>query len=172
MVLDTSRTLTRNVSPQIQRHYFLKTVLPIKLKRLKWNLETEDFCLEITCWFYFKFEDQVSCMTVQFKLVSVCLGKPTCAPPHLSEVSPTLSLKRFQCSSDWRWPSLVLSRKIIWRFLFPHLSPPGNWWCDVFGCVPTGSTSSSSTLQTFRDANHLWWLLCLSVYLLGHFCLD
>ena len=29
---------------------------------------------------------------------------------HLSEVSPTLPLKWFQCSSDWRWPSLILSK--------------------------------------------------------------
>jgi len=28
-------------------------------------------------------------------------------------ISLTLSLKRFQCSSDWRWLSLVLSRKIV-----------------------------------------------------------
>ena len=31
---------------------------------------------------------------------------------HLSEVSPSLPLKWFQCLSDWRWP-LVLSRKIF-----------------------------------------------------------
>ena len=36
---------------------------------------------------------------------------PICAPPRLSEVSPALPLKWFRCSSDWRWPSLVLSRK-------------------------------------------------------------
>ena len=36
--------------------------------------------------------------------------KAICAPPCLSKVSPTFPLKRFQCSSDWRWPSLVLSR--------------------------------------------------------------
>ena len=39
--------------------------------------------------------------------------KAICAPPRLSEVSPALPLKRFQCSSDRRWPSLVLSRKIV-----------------------------------------------------------
>ena len=45
--------------------------------------------------------------TVQFNVVSVRLEKPICAPPRLSEVSPTLPLKRFQCSSDWRWPWLM-----------------------------------------------------------------
>ena len=33
-----------------------------------------------------------------------------CAPPRLSEVSPTSPLEQFQCSSDWRCSSLVLSR--------------------------------------------------------------
>ena len=32
------------------------------------------------------------------------LGKVPCAPPRLSEVSPTLALKQFQCLSDWWWP--------------------------------------------------------------------
>ena len=44
---------------------------------------------------------------------------------------------------------------------------PGDRWCDVFGLVPTGSVSNSSTLHIFRDKNHLWWLLCTPVYLLG-----
>ena len=52
--------------------------------------------------------------------------KPICAPPHFSEVSPTLPLKQFQCSSDRRWPSRDLSGKIFDRFLFPRLSPPGD----------------------------------------------
>ena len=34
---------------------------------------------------------------------------------------------------------------------------------------PTGSVSSSSTLQIFRKAYHLRGLLCPLVYLLGHF---
>ena len=29
-----------------------------------------------------------------------------CAPSRLSEVSPSLPLKQFLCSSDWPWPSL------------------------------------------------------------------
>ena len=41
---------------------------------------------------------------VQFKMVSMCLEKPICTPPCLSEVSPALPLKRFQCSSDYDGP--------------------------------------------------------------------
>ena len=47
--------------------------------------------------------------------------------------SLTLLLKQFQCSSDWRWPFFVLSRKITERFLFPHFYLPGDWWCDALG---------------------------------------
>ena len=134
--------------------------------------------------------------SVQFKMRS---EKPICAPSRLSEVSPVLPLKRFQCSSDWRWPSfvlskkivsrflfqslsppgdqwsdwrwpsLVLSKKIVSRFLFQSLSPPGDQWCDVFGFVPGGSVSSFSTLQIFWKAKHLRGLLWPPVYLLGRF---
>ena len=51
--------------------------------------------------------------SVQVKMVSMRSEKPICAPPRLSDVSRTLPLKRFQCSSDWRWSSLVLLRKIV-----------------------------------------------------------
>ena len=113
--------------------------------------------------------------------------KPICAPSSFSDVSRKLPWKQFQCSSDWRWHSLVLSRKTVqcssdWRwhslvlsrktvqwFLFPLLSPPGDRWCDVLGFVPVGSISSSSTLRIFRDASHLEGLLCPPVCLLGHF---
>ena len=46
-------------------------------------------------------------------MVSICLKKPISVLPHPSEVSPVLLLKRFQCLSDWQWPCLLLSRKII-----------------------------------------------------------
>ena len=49
-----------------------------------------------------------------------------CAPPCLSEVSPKLPLKQFQCSSDW----------FVQRFLFLRISPPGDRWCDVLGFAP------------------------------------
>ena len=83
---------------------------------------------------------------VQFKIVSMHSEKPTHVPPHLSEVSPTVPLKRFQYLSDWRWPFLILLRKIIKCFFFPCPSPPDDWWCDVLGFEPTGSVSSSSKL--------------------------
>ena len=89
-------------------------------------------------------------------------------PYALSEASRTLPLKRFQCSSDWQWPSLVPWRKIVWRFLCPRLSPPVDRWCHVLGFVPAG-TRSFSTLWIFREASHLWGLLFAPVYLLGHF---
>ena len=60
---------------------------------------------------------------VQFKMVIMCLEKPICTPPRLSEVSPTLPLKRFQCPPGWWWPSLVHSRKIVYHFLFQYCCP-------------------------------------------------
>ena len=85
----------------------------------------------------------------------VCMrsDKPICAPPRLSEVSPTLPLKRFQCHS--------------FRLALPFqcLSPPRDRWCDVLGFVPTGSVSSFSTLQIFQEASHLCGLLCPPVCL-------
>ena len=80
-----------------------------------------------------------------------------------------MPLKQLQCLSDCRWPSLVLSRKIVERFHFPRLSPPDDRWCNIIGFVPAGSVSSTSTLQNFRDASHSWWLLIPPVYLIDHF---
>ena len=51
---------------------------------------------------------------VQFKMVSKRSEEPICAPPRLSELSPTVSLKQFRCLFDWRLPTLVLSRKTVW----------------------------------------------------------
>ena len=91
--------------------------------------------------------------------------------------------------SDWWWPSLVLSRKIIslrskdciyvWLmmglscpFKEDHLALPLSTplfskrlmvWCPWL-CV-----SSFSTLEISWEASHLWWLLCLPVYLLRPF---
>ena len=104
------------------------------------------------------------------EMVFTCSGKAICTQLHLSEVSSVLHMKQFgPVWSDWQWPFLVCSRKITKHFLFPHLSPPGDWWCDVFGFVPAGSVSSSLTLQIFCGANHLWWLHCLLACLLGRF---
>ena len=57
------------------------------------------------------------CCKIQFTSVQdgiYVLGKAHIyPPPHLSEVSPMLALKQFQCLSEWWWRSLVLSRKIF-----------------------------------------------------------
>ena len=107
-----------------------------------------------------------------FRLVEdgiYALGKP-----HMRSI-PSLRfffqfpLKRFQCSSDWRWPSLVVSKKSVEHFLFPRFYPPGDRWCNVLGFVPAGGGSSSSTFQIFREAGHLWVLLWPPVYPLGRF---
>ena len=78
-----------------------------------------------------------------------------------AQEGPYASLRSFpnvaQCWSGWRWPFLVLSRKIF----FLRLPPLGDRWSDVLGFETSCSVSSSSTLQIFRDyASRLWWLLC------------
>ena len=65
-------------------------------KRIKWQLSNYSFH-----------------SSVQFKMVSMCSEKPIRTLSHLSEGSPMWPLKRFQCSSDSWWPSLILSRKIV-----------------------------------------------------------
>ena len=77
------------------------------------------------------------------------LRKARCASPISKKVSLTFPFKQFQRSPDWRRPFSILSRKIIECLIFPGLSPPGHQWYDVFGFDPTGSVSSSSTLQFF-----------------------
>ncbi len=59
-----------------------------------------------------------------------------CAPPRLSEVSPTLPLKRFQCSTDDGPLSSFQGRSSSASSF--HASPPGDRWCDVLGFVPAG----------------------------------
>ena len=84
-----------------------KPVKPHRMMRESWASWAwrDDKCRQ---WFVLR----LFC-SVQFKMVSMHSKKPTCAPPRLSGVSPTLPLKRIPCSSDWWWPSLVLSRKIV-----------------------------------------------------------
>ena len=43
---------------------------------------------------------------------------------------------------------------------------------EMMTSLPAGSVSSSSTHKIFWYASHLWWLLCLPVYPLGHFALS
>ena len=68
-----------------------------------------------------RLEEVIQFSSVQFKVVSVRLEKPICAPPCLSEVPSMLPLKWFQCSligGHWLWLSIC--------FLF---------LCCVFACV-------------------------------------
>ena len=46
------------------------------------------------------------------------------------------------------WPSLVLSKKIVERFLFSRLSPPGDRWCGIPLVLRAQKVSSSSTLPS------------------------
>ena len=71
------------------------------------------------------------------------------------------ALETVQCWSERGQLFLIFRWKIIKCFLLLHLCPCGNWWCSVLGFVPAGFASSSSTLQIFPDAVHLWWFLCL-----------
>ena len=80
---------------------------------------------------------------LQFKMVSMRLEKLICAPPRFWEVFPNVT---FKTVSVFVWLTMCLSRKIVQRFLFLRLSPPGDRWCDVLGFVPAGSVSSFSTL--------------------------
>ena len=79
-------------------------------------------------------------ISVQFKMVSKCSGKPIHAPPQTSGISPTLLLKPFPCWSDWQWACLVLSTFKADRQPLPFFTPlSSRWsWCDVFGFVPEG----------------------------------
>ena len=63
------------------------------------------------------------------------------ASPRLSKVSGTLPLKGFQCSSDWRRPSLVLLkvarlssfwRRLVYRLLFRRHSASGDRRCGIY----------------------------------------
>ena len=51
--------------------------------------------------------------SVQFKMVSMRLGRPIYAPPHLLGVSPTLPLKQFQRWSDC--PFIVAVNTLLMR---------------------------------------------------------
>ena len=81
--------------------------------------------------------------SVQFRMVSVRSEKPICTPPRLSEVPPTLPLKRLQCFVSL---TMALSRPFKEDHPAFPLSTPLSYRCDVLGFVPAGSVSSFSTL--------------------------
>ena len=64
-----------------------------------WHLFLSFFKINIYVFFFIFFLTEV-CTSVQFKMVFMRSEKPICVPPRISEVSPTLPLKRFQCSDD------------------------------------------------------------------------
>ena len=57
-------------------------------------------------------------------------------------------------SFDWRWPLLILPRKIAELFLFLRLSHPNDGLWNVLGFVPASRVSRSSTFKIFRVASH------------------
>ena len=106
--------------------------------------------------------------SVQFKMVFITSEKPVCPPLRLSDVSPKLPFKRFQCSPDWQRPSLVLSRKVVEHFLSLRLSPPGDSSCDVpgFGMCGLTVTSWCNPAESMCDCFHFLcqaggWVLAL-----------
>ena len=157
-------TLTQVWFPEAARDLFSQSPVGFSADSLTVFAQPTSAVVGITVFCAHHWKSQFS----SFQDVIYALRKPICAPPRLSEVSPTLPLKRFQCSSDWRWPSRPFQEDLSRNIAFPHLFPPGDRWCDVLGFVPAGSVSSFSTLQIFREASHLWGLLCPPVYLLGH----
>ena len=78
---------------------------------------------------------------------------------HLSEVSPILPLKWFQWS-DWRWPSLVLSKEDL---LALHLSMPlsssGSMVMSLALLCPQVLSQAPQHFQIFQEAGHMWGLL-------------
>ena len=111
----------------------------------------------------------VIAMSVHFKIIYMYeLGKAhTRSTPSLRSFPITAFETVPAMFCDWRWSSLGLSRKIVERFLFPRLSPPGDRWCDVLDFVAAGSVSSSSKLRIFLGASHMWWLIFPPVTILS-----
>ena len=76
--------------------------------------------------------------SIQFRMMSIRSGKTNKQHVHSTPSLrgfPNVPEKRFQCSSGWRWPSLVRPFKEDRRALplSGPISPPGDRLCDVFG---------------------------------------
>ena len=112
------------------------------------------------------FPETVSACSVQMSSRLCARKSPYCA---LKPVSQKFSQQCLWKSSNARfvWLTMSLSRPFKEdRPVFPRYG--------VLGLVLAGSVSSSTTLQTFRDASHFWYILIHSVhiyiyYLFGHF---
>ena len=77
--------------------------------------------------FVFDFFSLCFFSSVQFSSVQdgICaLGKAHMHSTSSLRSSPAYPLKRFYSSSDWQWPSLILLKKIILRWLTMALSHP------------------------------------------------
>ena len=118
-----------------------ETVFLKNIKKISNYFQTRQknmLCPEYRLHFFFFFLKQGRKRSlVHFTMVCSRSGKPVCAPPCLSEVSPVLPLKQFQCSSDF-WS--------LERNLFLRYSPPGERQCNVLGFVFTGCVSNASAL--------------------------
>ena len=76
--------------------------------------------------------------SIQFRMMSIRSGKTNKQHVHSTPSLrgfPNVPEKRFQCSSGWRWPSLVRPFKEDRRALplSGPISPPGDRLCDVLG---------------------------------------
>ena len=70
------------------------------------------------CWALFPCSSvQISSIQDGIYVTILCAWKSPQAPACFSEVSLTLPLKWFQCPSDWRQPSPILSRKRVLKCL-------------------------------------------------------
>ena len=96
-----------SMSPQVSGWLCLSAALsvvaPPTVETLKWLWSCWD-CQMIVIqsftsshWSWSHMTDWTPFCLLHFRMVSVCLGKPICALLCLSEVSPALSLKEFQC---------------------------------------------------------------------------
>ena len=122
-------------------------------KRKKWTVSSDsELSLHVVAVSFVSPWSYPRDCSVQFKVVSIyALGKAYMRSTPSLRSFPNVALETVPMLV-WltMWPFLVLSRKITERFLFLRLSPPGDQWCDVLGCVPAGTVSSTSPPQIFR----------------------
>ena len=101
--------------------------------------------------------------SVQFRMVSMHSEKPIimCSTPSLRSFLNVA----FETAPVFVWLTVALSHLFNEALVHASLFQAINW-CNVLGFVPASSVPSSTALQIFQDASHLWRLLC---YLFCHF---
>ena len=95
--------------------------------------------------------------------------KPICAPSRLSQTFPQCCLwngSNVRLIEDGPLSSFQGRSSGASSFNASLLQAISGM---MFLALPAGSVSSFSTLQIFREASHLWGLLCPPVVLLGRF---